>query len=48
MKTKIAMAIDGTDNTNVVFKPTTDFYKVVGIRRKRFGQLYRGEKSPVI
>lgn len=48
MKTKIAKAIDGTDNIRVVFKPSAEFYKMVGIRRKRFGQLYRGEKSPLL
>lgn len=48
MKTKIAAAIDGTDNKHVLFKPSAEFYKDVGIRRKRFGQLYRGEKSPLL
>lgn len=48
MKTRIATAIDGTERPNVVFKPTSDFYKEVGIKRKRFGQLYRGEKSPLL
>lgn len=48
MKTKIAQAIDGTDNIHVVFKPSPDFYDKVGIRRKRFAQLYRGEKSPLL
>lgn len=48
MKTKIAKAIDGTDNVHVVFKPTPEFYKAVGIGRKRFGQLYRGQKSPLL
>ena len=32
--------------TNLVFKPHISFYDSLGIRRKRFGQLVRGEKNP--
>lgn len=31
--------------TNLVFKPTSNFYKVVGINAFRFAQLIRGEKN---
>jgi len=30
------------------FKPNEDFYKNVGINRKRWGLIYRGEIEPVV
>ncbi len=45
-KSKIAKTIDGTDNPMVTFKPKKEFYEKTGIRQKRFGAIYRGEKSP--
>ncbi len=48
MKNKLAARIDGTDNAQIVFRPSPDFYKTVAIGRKRFGQIYRGEKSPTV
>ena len=30
------------------FKPTLEFYNVVGIKRKRFAKMFRGEVSPTI
>lgn len=46
-KSRIAIAFDGTANPNVKFTPPKDIYSTLGIRRKRFAQLYRGEKSPL-
>ena len=45
-KSKIAKTIDGTDNPMVTFKPRKEFYEKTGIRQKRFGAIYRGDKSP--
>lgn len=45
-KSKIAKIIDGTDNPMVRFKPQKEFYEKTGIKQKRFGAIYRGEKSP--
>lgn len=45
-KSKIAKTIDGTSNPMVSFKPKREFYQKTGIRQKRFGMIYRGEKSP--
>lgn len=44
----IAQAIVGSSNNMGEFKPTKQFYSATGIRQKRFGQIYRGEKSPEI
>ena len=44
-KSKIAKIIDGTDNPMVRFKPQREFYRETGIKQKRFGAIYRGEKS---
>ena len=32
----------------LVFRPTQEFYVSVGINKKRWGQIYRGEKEPVL
>lgn len=45
MKSKIAQSIEG--NSMLVFKPNKEFYQKTGINKKRWGQLYRGEKSPI-
>lgn len=45
---EIAKAIIGTSKNMGEFKPSKEFYQTTGIRQKRFGQLYRGEKSPQI
>lgn len=45
MKSKIAQCIEG--GSMLVFKPNKEFYQKTGINKKRWGQLYRGEKSPV-
>lgn len=47
-KNKLAARIDGSTDAQIVFKPAPEFYQAVGIGRKRFGQLYRGEKSPLL
>lgn len=47
-KPKIRCVIDGSPHPQVFFRPTRDFYKATGIGRKRFGALYRGEKSPTL
>lgn len=48
VKTKLAASIDGSENQQIVFRPTPEFYSTVKIGRKRFGQLYRGERSPMV
>ena len=48
VKCKFALIIDGSANPAINFKPSKDFYEATGIRRKRFGQIYRGEKSPMM
>jgi hypothetical protein len=47
-KSVIAQAIVGNSSNMGEFKPSKEFYQKTGIRQKRFGQLYRGEKSPKI
>jgi hypothetical protein len=47
-KSLIAQAIVGNSSNMGEFKPSKEFYQKTGIRQKRFGQLYRGEKSPQI
>ena len=42
----IAQAIIGISSNMGEFKPSKEFYQKSGIRQKRFGQIYRGEKSP--
>jgi len=48
IKCSFALMIDGSPNPSIIFKPSKDFYESTGIKRKRFGQIYRGEKSPLI
>jgi len=48
LKCKFALIIDGSPNPAIVFKPSKEFYEATGIKRKRFGQIYRGEKSPMM
>ena len=48
LKSKFALIIDGSANPSIILKPSKDFYESTGIRRKRFGQIYRGEKSPMM
>ena len=48
IKCQLALIIDGSPNPSIIFKPSKEFYEFTGIKRKRFGQLYRGEKSPLI
>ena len=48
VKCKFALIIDGSANPSIIFKPSKEFYESTGIKRKRFGQIYRGEKSPLI
>jgi len=47
-KPPLRAAIDGSPLPQVVFRPNREFYKTTGIGRKRFGALYRGEKSPLL
>lgn len=42
----IAHAIIGTSSNMGEFKPSKKFYQKSGIGQKRFGQIYRGDKSP--
>ena len=48
VKCHFALIIDGSANPSIIFKPSIGFYESTGIKRKRFGQIYRGEKSPLI
>jgi hypothetical protein len=48
VKSKFALIIDGSANPSIIFKPSKEFYESTGIKRKRFGQIYRGEKSPMM
>ncbi len=48
VKCQLALIIDGSPNPSIIFKPSKEFYEFTGIKRKRFGQIYRGEKSPLI
>lgn len=48
VKCKFALIIDGSSSSEINFKPSKGFYEATGIRRKRFGQIYRGEKSPMM
>lgn len=48
VKCQLALIIDGSPNPSIIFKPSKEFYESTGIKRKRFGQIYRGEKSPLI
>lgn len=48
IKCQFALMIDGSSNPSIIFKPSKEFYESTGIKRKRFGQIYRGEKSPLI
>ena len=41
---RIANVINNIGKGKLKFLPDTEFYKYVGIRRKRWGQLYRNEK----
>lgn len=34
--------------SKLVFKPSVEFYETVGIKRKRWGQIYRGEAELLI
>ncbi|MCU0393666.1 MAG: hypothetical protein MUE81_21340 [Thermoflexibacter sp.] len=43
---KISEVIGKMEKPNFPFKPSPDFYDLVGIKRKRFWQLYRKEVSP--
>lgn len=40
---KISEVIGQMEKQNFPFKPSPDFYNLVGIKRKRFWQLYRKE-----
>ncbi|MBW6536603.1 MAG: helix-turn-helix transcriptional regulator [Mariniphaga sp.] len=45
---KIEKIIKSKEHGCFVFKPDREFYNMVGINRKRFGQIYRGEISPTV
>lgn len=47
-KSLFAIAIDGSSHQSYVFKPNREFYEHTKIGRKRYGQIYRGEKSPLL
>ena len=46
-KSIISQAIGISSNMGE-FKPSKEFYQKSGIGQKRFGQIYRGDKSPQI
>lgn len=45
MENLIAKHIASIEDCAFRFKPTKEFYKVVAIKQKRFGQLLRNEKE---
>lgn len=45
---KIESLIKSKEQYSLVFKPNEMFYVSVGINRKRWGQIYRGEFSPTV
>ena len=45
---EIEQIIKKKEISGLVFKPGKSFYEKVGIRQKRWGQIYRGEISPNI
>lgn len=45
---KIENYIKTKEQKSFVFTPCTEFYQAVGINRKRWGQIYRGEIDPSI
>lgn len=36
------------ENEAFKFSPSPDFYKVIGINRRRWGQVFRGEIDPTV
>jgi transcriptional regulator with XRE-family HTH domain len=45
---KIAEIIRQKETKAFKFKPNPEFYQSIGINRKRWAQLYRGEKEPTV
>jgi len=45
---EIEMIIKKREIPGFVFKPNKSFYEKVGIKQKRWGQIYRGDTSPNI
>lgn len=43
---KISKAINRMEKPNFPFKPDKDFYKSLGINRKRFWAIFRNETQP--
>lgn len=43
MKTRLAEIIKKLERPNFPFKPEKDFYKEIGISKKRFWQIYKDE-----
>lgn len=46
MKNSISSIIE--NGSKLTFKPNQSFYDSVGINKKRWGQIYRGDKDPLI
>jgi hypothetical protein len=44
--TPIRELINESLPANMQFKPTTDFYKSVGINKHRFSKIFRGDLEP--
>ena len=45
---KISEFINKHKGTDFKFSPSKEFYTSTNIKQKRFGQLYRKEKSPTL
>jgi hypothetical protein len=45
-KSKISRTIEG--ESMLVFKPNKAFYETTKINKKRWSQIYKGEKSPIM
>jgi transcriptional regulator with XRE-family HTH domain len=45
---KISQIVKESETEAFKFKPNPEFYRSIGINRKRWAQLYRGEKEPTV
>ncbi len=45
---ELKQVIEEMSRPNFPFKPEQEFYKKIGIGRKRFWQIFRNEKQPTI
>jgi len=48
MKNRIKEVVKSKETDSFIFKPTKEFYKKIGINRKRWAMLIRNEIAPTI